>query len=79
MPTYVERTEVDKIEILETGDLQIREVLVVERDGVEIARSFTRRCLLIEADPTTEPNARVRAIAQSVRGLPNRPKPPAVP
>lgn len=38
-----ERSEVDKIEVLtNTGNLQIRTATIIERDGVEISRSYHR-------------------------------------
>lgn len=38
----IEKTKIDKIEILETGHLQVREVTVIEKDGNEVARSYHR-------------------------------------
>ena len=37
-----ERTEEDRIEILIDGQIQVRTATVIERDGVEISRSFLR-------------------------------------
>ena len=40
-----ERQAVGKIEVLEDGQLQLREDTVIERDGVEIARTYHRLVL----------------------------------
>ncbi|MGR3593107.1 MAG: hypothetical protein ACU0B9_07330 [Limimaricola soesokkakensis] len=46
-----ERTEVDRIEIVgEFRQIQVREATVVERDGVEIAREYSRAVLSPEDD-----------------------------
>ena len=58
-----ERTVEDKIEIV--GDfrhIQVRTAVIIERDGVEISRSFSRRVIDAEADITGE-SAEVQAIA----------------
>jgi hypothetical protein len=50
-----ERTEQDKIEIV--GDykhIQVRTATVIERDGVEISRSFSRHVVAPDADITGE-------------------------
>jgi len=57
-----ERTVDDKIEIV--GDfkyIQIRTVTIIERDGVEISRSFRRRVV--------SPNADVSGETQEVQDL----------
>tara|TARA_R110001632_G_scaffold847_8_gene3196 strand:+ start:9995 stop:10249 length:255 start_codon:yes stop_codon:yes gene_type:complete len=61
-----ERTVEDKIEIV--GDykhIQVRSAVVIERDGVEISRSFSRRVVAPSADITGE-SAEVQAIAAAV-------------
>ncbi len=74
------RKIIDKIEILETGDMQVREVTVFEDGGVEMGRSpFRRRVVSIEDDITLETDPRVKAIGEGVRALPNKPKPPLRP
>jgi hypothetical protein len=40
--TLASTTVIDKVETLENGVLQIRQAEVITRDGVEIARNFTR-------------------------------------
>ena len=61
-----ERTTEDKIEIV--GDfkhIQVRTAVVIERDGVEISRSFSRHVVAPDADITGE-SAEVQAICAAV-------------
>ena len=61
-----ERTVEDKIEIV--GDfkhIQVRTATIIERDGVEISRSFSRHVVAPDADVTGE-SAEVQAIAAAV-------------
>ena len=58
-----ERTVEDKIEIV--GDykhIQVRTAVVIERDGVEISRSFSRHVVAPDANVSGE-SAEVQAIA----------------
>jgi phage host-nuclease inhibitor protein Gam len=61
-----ERTVQDKIEIV--GDfkhIQVRTATVIERDGVEISRSFHRHVVAPDADISGE-SAEVQAICTAV-------------
>ena len=61
-----EETVQDKIEIV--GDfkhVQVRTATVIERDGVEISRSFSRHVVAPDADITGE-SAEVQAICAAV-------------
>ena len=61
-----ERTVEDKIEIV--GDfkhIQVRTATVIERDGVEISRSFSRHVVAPDADITGE-STEVQAICNAV-------------
>ena len=61
-----ERTVEDKIEIV--GDfkhIQVRTATVIERDGVEISRSFSRHVVAPDADITGE-STEVQAICAAV-------------
>ena len=61
-----ERTVEDKYEIV--GDfkhIQVRTATVIERDGVEISRSFSRHVVAPDADVSGE-SAEVQAIAAAV-------------
>ena len=61
-----ERTVEDKIEIV--GDykhIQVRTATIIERDGVEISRSFHRHVLSPDQDVTGE-SAEVQSIATAL-------------
>ena len=61
-----ERTVQDKIEIV--GDfkhIQVRTATIIERDGVEISRSFHRHVVAPDADITGE-SAEVQSICAAV-------------
>ena len=61
-----ERTVQDKIEIC--GDykhIQVRTAVVIERDGVEISRSFSRHVVAPNDDITSE-SSEVQAICAAV-------------
>jgi hypothetical protein len=60
-----ERTEEDKIEILADGTMQIRTATIIERDGVEISRTYYRHVIQPDADPADQ-SPKVKAIAASV-------------
>ena len=58
-----ERTVEDKIEIVgEFKHIQVRTATIIERDGVEISRSFHRHVIAPDADVSGE-SAEVQAIA----------------
>ena len=64
-----ERTVEDKIEIV--GDykhIQVRTAVVIERDGVEISRSFSRHVVApdISADDLANESTEVQAICNAV-------------
>ena len=61
-----ERTAEDKIEIV--GDhkmVQVRTATIIERDGVEISRSFHRHVVAPDADISGE-SAEVQAVCNAV-------------
>lgn len=61
-----ERTEDDKIEIVGSyKHIQIRTATIIERDGVEISRSFHRR-VVSPLDDLSGETAEVQAIAAAV-------------
>ena len=66
MAQLTERTVDDKIEIV--GDfkhIQVRTATIIERDGVEISRSFSRHVIAPTDDVSAE-SAEVQAIAAAV-------------
>ena len=61
-----ERTEEDKIEIVGAfKNVQVRTATIIERDGVEISRSFHRH-VVNPGDDTTNESAEVQAICAVV-------------
>ena len=53
---------VDKIEVLEMGQIQVRTATIVAEDGVELSRTFHRH-VLEPGDDTTGQADRVAAVA----------------
>jgi cell division FtsZ-interacting protein ZapD len=53
---------IDKIEVVEDGTVQVREANKIERDGVEIAKTYHRWAFVPGADVSEMP-ANVQAIA----------------
>jgi hypothetical protein len=61
-----ERTEEDKIEIIGAfKHVQVRTATIIEKDGVEISRSFHRH-VVNPGDDTTNESAEVQAICAAV-------------
>lgn len=60
-----EKVVIDKIEVLENGFIQVREATVIEKDGVELTRSFGRQTLSPGQDLTGQ-SPKVVAIANVV-------------
>jgi hypothetical protein len=60
-----EKTIVDKIELIENNSIQVRTATVIEKDGVEISRTFHRHVLVPGADLTNE-DPKVQAIANAI-------------
>lgn len=60
-----ERIIVGRLEVLEDGLLQVREDTVIERDGVELIRTYHRR-VLEPGEVVSREDARIRAVAAVV-------------
>lgn len=60
-----ETKKIDKIEILENCKIQIREAIVIEKEGVEIAKTF-RRYVLSPGDNLDNEEDRVVSIAKAI-------------
>jgi hypothetical protein len=61
----VERQLVDLVELVQTNHIQVRVANIVEKDGVEIARTFHRH-VLTPGDDVTNQDPKVQAIANAV-------------
>jgi hypothetical protein len=60
-----EKTIIDKIEIVETNSIQVRTANIIEKDGVELTRTFHRHVLAPGDNVSTE-DPKVQAIANAV-------------
>lgn len=62
-----EETKIDRMEILEDGQIQVRKARIIYDDGKEISRTFHRHVIDpgrdVAADQT---DARVKAVAEAV-------------
>lgn len=61
----IETKKIDKIEIVETNAIQIRTATIIEKDGVEIARTYHRH-VVNPTDSVENEDARVQAIANAI-------------
>ena len=61
----IEKQIVDKVELVQTNHIQVRTANIIERDGVEVTRTFHRHVLAPGADVTNEA-PKVQAIANAV-------------
>jgi hypothetical protein len=60
-----EKKIVDKIEVVETNSIQVRTATIIEKDGVEIAKTYHRHVVNPNDDITNE-DAKVQAIANAI-------------
>jgi hypothetical protein len=56
-----ERTEIDKIEVVNDWNIQVRQATIIERDGEFVSRTFCRWVLTPDQDVSSQP-ANVQAI-----------------
>lgn len=63
--SLTERKIIDKIEVLDNNFIQIREANIIEKNGVEITRTF-HRFILHPGDDLTEQEPKVVAIANAI-------------
>lgn len=59
-----ERTEIDQIEIVGGWNIQVRQATTIEKDGVQIARSYNRWVLNPDSD-INDQEQRVKDIANA--------------
>jgi hypothetical protein len=60
-----EITKVDQIELTENNTIQVRTATIIEKDGVEISRSFHRHVVSPGEDVSNE-DPKVQAIANTI-------------
>ena len=61
----IEKTIVDKIEVLESNSIQVRTANIIDKDGVEISRTFHRHVLAPGDDVSLE-DVKVQSIANAI-------------
>jgi len=61
----IEKSIVDKIEVLESNSIQVRTANIIEKDGLEISRTFHRHVVNPSNDISGE-DSKVQAIANAV-------------
>ena len=61
----IEKTIIDKVELVENNSIQVRTATVIERDGTEISRSYHRHIVSPGQDISNE-DAKVQAIANAI-------------
>ena len=61
----IETTKVDQIEVVENGSIQIRTATIIEKDSVELTRTFHRHVKHPGEDVSNE-DPKVQAIANSI-------------
>jgi len=60
-----ERTEIGSREVLADGQIQVRTDTVIERDGVEVSRSYYRH-VVVPGDDVSGEDASVQTVANAV-------------
>jgi hypothetical protein len=60
-----EKTIVDLVELVQSNHIQVRTATIIERDNIEITRTFHRHTLSPGDDVSSE-NPKVQAIANAV-------------
>lgn len=60
-----EITKVDQIEVVENNSIQVRTATIIEKDGIEISRSYHRH-VLCPGDNVSNENSKVQAIANAI-------------
>ncbi len=63
-----ERTEIGSIEVLPMGQIQVRTDTIIERDGVELSKSYHRHVVEPDSDTSNE-DQRVKDVANTVHTL----------
>jgi len=60
-----ETTKVDQIEITETNHIQVRTATIIEKDGTELTRTFSR-CAFYPGSDVSNEDTKVQAIANAI-------------
>ena len=60
-----EKQIIDKIEVLENNSIQVRIANVIEKDGIEITRTFNRH-VVNPGDDISEQDQKVQAVCNAI-------------
>lgn len=63
--TLLSKTIIDRVEILQDGQIQVRQAEVITKDDVEVAKNY-HRWVLNPLDDVSTQDAKVQAIANAV-------------
>ena len=61
----IEKTIVDKVELIENNSIQVRTATIIERDGTEIAKTYHRH-VVSPGDDITNEDSKVQAVANAI-------------
>jgi len=61
----IEKTLVDQIEVTQLNTIQVRIANIIEKDGIEISKTYQRH-VLAPGDDVTNEDSKVQAIANAV-------------
>jgi hypothetical protein len=61
----IEKQIVDLVELVQSNHIQVRTANIIERDGIEVTRTFHRH-VLAPGDDVTNQDPKVQAIANAV-------------
>jgi hypothetical protein len=61
----IEKTIIDKIELIENNSIQVRTATIIEKDGTELTRTFHRH-VLSPGDDVSAEDPKVQAIANAI-------------
>jgi hypothetical protein len=61
----IEKTIIDKIEVLENNCIQVRRANIIEKDNIEIAKTYHRH-VINPGDDITNQDAKVQTIANAI-------------
>lgn len=61
----IEKQIIDKIEVLENNSIQIKTATIIEKDGIEIAKTFHRH-VVSPGDDISNEDVKVQSIANAI-------------
>jgi hypothetical protein len=61
----IEKQSIDKIEVLENNSIQIRTATIIEKDGIEIAKTYHRH-VISPGDDISNEDVKVQSIANAI-------------